>query len=214
MFHINDAAHDNMMDTLTDGFDLLNASEYNESFDDIDQNDDAAAFLATNDPFHIEEAKPELPKPPTAASIARSVEAMATAPSSKIERSIVTDQFYRVKHTQIIIAACDSPGGLLVVGEHKNGHREVYNLSDLLIAKKAERFTPYKPAATRKRTAAKKQTTRKRSTAKRSVKKQTAKKQTTRKRSTTKRTSTKPTAKKRTTTKRTTRKQATSRRAA
>lgn len=220
MFSFDDYASDNNFEQLFDGFNMLDADQYNDMDLTDPSTDPAAAFLAAHDPQYIEEPKDELPKAPTAASIARAVEAMATAPSDKIDRTDVTDLYYRIKHTQIIVVAVDCVDPSLIIGEHKNGHREVYSIDDVLTAKKRERFTPYKHGAKRKRTTAKKQTTKKRATTKRTSTKSTAKKSTTSKRSTTtKRTAKKSTAKKQTTKrattkKRTTRKQATSRRAA
>ena len=176
----NDAA----MDQMFDGFDLIYADQYSDDFAITDPMDDAAIFLAQNDPDHIDQDLNNLPKGSTAASIARAVEAMGKAPSAKIDRTPVTDLYYRIKHTQIIVVAVDSPDPEFIIAEHTNGHREVYNLTDVIKAKKREQFTPYKHGATAKKRSVKKQTAKKRTTKKRSVKKQTTTKRTAKKRTT------------------------------
>ena len=180
-------------EAMFEGFDLLYADQYSNDLTVTDPIDDAALFLTQHDPQYNEEPKGNMPKAQTAASIARAVEAMGKAPSAKIDRTPVTDQYYRIKHTQIIIVAVDSPDPDFIIGEHTNGHREVYALTDVIKAKKREQFTPYTPAA-----AAKKRTAKKRTAKKQTVKKQTAKKQTAKKQTAKKQTAKKQTAKKRT----------------
>ena len=202
MYSNNSYTIDSSMEQLSDGFNLLNASEISSDFE-YAGNDDAALFLQQNDPlYNTQEPTAKIPAAPTAQSIAKATEAMPTKRNKPTDSVPVTTQFYRVKRTQIIVVLVELIGNSAIC-EHANGHREVYNVSTLLKAKKREQFTPLKPGAkaTKKRTAKKAATTKKRTTAKRTSSKQATKKQPAKKQPAKKRVAKKPAAKKAATTK-------------